>query len=392
MAATAGPAPAAVGRAFLCVALATLLAGCSLVADIRREPPQPSAPVDGHAPPTRPPSNEWLVERRPDVVDVRVPRVAIPADFDRQTVEFSDARHGAALFTRCGVSGPRTDRRESCTARLLTTDDGGRTWRERKHPRPVADNQRMYLGEAALLLLAEPYAWYLSRDGGQDFRSLPYRREARPPEYHVLFGRFQVCCDGDSPARVVEWTNAGARPVPTAPPLPGVLAAARERADRDLWAASIDDGRAYTAVSTDGGRGWRRTEIPGAEGGLERLSLMMSADRADVWLLGFRKDQARFPAVWRFDPGGWRQMAAIGHPEAFTSAAPIGGGLLAMSGPLATGLVGERYTATDWPSGGWIHLLGDGTLSITDERDGSVWLGDGEGTDRRWAQVQLQHS
>ncbi len=44
------------------------------------------------------------------------------------------------------------------------------------------------------------------------------------------------------------------------------------------------------------------------------------------------------------------------------------------------------------PAGGWADTLADGTLSITDDRDGSVWLGVGHGTDRRWAQVRLRRA
>ena len=53
------------------------------------------------------------------------------------------------------------------------------------------------------MLLAEPHGWFLSRDGGATFATLPHRGGDRPAEYHLLFGGFQVCCDGDERPRVV---------------------------------------------------------------------------------------------------------------------------------------------------------------------------------------------
>ena len=199
-----------------------------------------------------------------------------------------------------------------------------------------------------------------------------------------------MCCDGDRQPRVVRYADGRARPVPAAPPLPGTLSATAPRGQAELWAASIDGGAPYAAVSRDGGGTWTRTELPGAEGGLQTLRLAVSANQADVWLLGAREDRTRFPAVWRWEGAGWRQLMAHGHPEGFLAAVPTGGGLLAVTGPGGGGLAGDRWTPTDWPANGWISLLADGTLQVSDERDGSVWLGAGDGVDRRWAQLVLR--
>ncbi|GAA0808673.1 hypothetical protein [Spirilliplanes yamanashiensis] len=378
------PARAA-GRTAACAAVTALLTGCSVLGDVRREPapPTPRPAAEGATPGST--SNAWVVERRPGSVDVRRGGVRVPADFAQQTVEFADAARGAALFTRCRPAG--------CAARLLVTADGGRTWQERDHPLPQADNQQLHVGAGgAVLLLAEPVAWFLSGDAGRTFRRIPYDPAGPPVEYRRLLGEYQVCCDGDERPRIVRYPGGGgAQPVPAAPPLPGRVGAVAARPGAaELWAAALDAGSPGAAVSRDQGRTWTGTALPGAAGGLVRLRLLVSANGADVWLLGEREDRTRFPTVWRWEGAGWRQLLANGHPDGYLSAVAIGDGLLAVTGPGGGGLAGERWTPTDWPANGWIRLLPDGTLEVADSRDGSVWLGAGDGVDRRWAQLVLR--
>jgi hypothetical protein len=323
--------------------------------------------------------------------------VPVPAAYDRRTVEFADVKHGAALFTRCGVDDPAAASRDSCTARLFVTADGGLSWQERKHPQAVAKNQQLYVGQdRSLVLLSGPTAWYVSTLQGTSFRRWPYSPVEVPTAYRALGGRAQVCCDGDDVPTVVRYANGAVTAVPTAPPLPGLLSAAAAK-DANLWAASVDAGRPSAAVSTDGGRTWIETPLPGRATGLQSLQFHVSTSfpaglgapvaHDDLWLVGAGEDRTRFPTVWRCGPACWSQVPDVGQPSDAISSAPAGGGLLAVSTSIGTGLLGERWTLTDWPVG-WISQLADGALQVTEE-SGTVWLGVGAGADRAWRELVL---
>lgn len=386
------PGRPAVVRVAISCALITVLTGCSSFGAVRRPAPVRTTDAPVNAPTAGPTPGTWVVQRRPEAVDVRTTHVAVPVGFDQHDIRFADATHGAALFSRCGVDDPAAGTRDACTALLFVTADGGRTWQPRKHPQAVAADQQLRVGANGLVvLLSGPSAWYVSADHGASFRRFPYTPEPPVAFQEDLAGEYQVCC-GDGPQKVMHHDGGKATAVAAAPPVPGRLTAAVLRAERDLWAASVDRGMAYTAFSADGGRTWKRTDVPGSEGGLVRAELSTSSDGTDLWLFGVREDDQRFPSVWRLDPDGWRQMPADGRPEAYRNAVPVGAGLLAVTGPLGTGLAGQRWTATDWPSGGSLQLLTDGTVQISDERDGTVWLGAGTGVNRHWAQLVLRPS
>jgi hypothetical protein len=381
------------GRAVLAVTTAwVVLTGCSLVGDIRRPPPDPTAAPGSVATPA-------LGGRsRPAGAQTRIVQVPVPAGYDRQKVDFADRQHGAALFTQCRSDDPAAPQ-ASCTARLFVTADGGMSWRERKHPRPVARNQQLYVGaDRSLVLLAEPHAWYVSTLEGGAFSRVPYSATGAPAAYHTLRGPVQVCCDGSAPPKVLRYRNGRAKEVPTAPPLPGDVRTALQRGPDQLWAASLDGGRPAAAVSTDAGRTWRKTSVPGDVSGLRWIDLQMSVYVSgnlgaptrydDLWLVGAHEDRTRFPAVWRCRPVCWSLVPAVGQPADAIAAAPAGDGLLAVTTVSGTGLLGDRWTPTDWPVG-WIRQLTDGTLQV-DGKDGSIWLGVGKGADRLWAELVLR--
>jgi hypothetical protein len=369
-----------------------LLTGCSLVGDIRRPPPAPGPTITQESAPP-------VARSRPARAQTRTVRVPVPAGYDRQNVDFADRSNGAALFTRCGVDDPATASRNSCTARLFVTADGGGSWRERKHPQTVAHNQQLYVGaDRSLVLLAEPNAWYVSTLGGGSFTRVPYSATDVPAAYRAMSGPVQVCCDGSAAPKVVRYANGRATQVPTAPPLPGDVRTALQRGRDQMWAASLDAGRPSAAISTDGGRTWRATSVPGDVSGLQVLDLRVSVyvpeglgaqpRYDDLWLLGAREDRTRFPTVWRCRPECWSLVPAVGQPADAIAAAPAGDGLLAVTTASGTGLLGERWTPTDWPVG-WIRQLTDGTLQVT-EQDGTVWLGVGKGADRGWIELVLR--
>jgi hypothetical protein len=361
-------------RGVLGALTALALGGCSLLDDVRRSPTEPvsSTPAAPSAAPT--PTIDFAV---------RTARVPVPEGYARSTVEFADAEHGAALYTRC-VDG-------ECAATVLVTADGGASWQVRRHPRPKAENHQMYVGrDGTIVLLAEPASWYVSRDEGGTFAATP--GNLRPPiAYRTLDGPYGICCEGHRGTKLVRWTGVRAVEVPTKPPVPGTLSAVAYRPGRDLWIASISAGRPYTAVSRDEGSTWLSLPVSGPDEQVAMVQMLVSADGGDVWLLAVATDSRDFSTAWQLAGGGWGRVPADGPPDGQLSAAALGGGVLAVTGPAGSGLLraGAPYAPTGWP-GGTFRLLRDGTLQLTVASGIGIWLGEGAGADRSWTQLVLQ--
>lgn len=360
------------GCAIGLVAAVGLVAGCE-VGSIRRSPPPRS--------PSRPAA---AVPPRSAIAEERQVHVRIPLDFRVQSLTFVDSTRGYVLYTRC-QDGPAPE--TSCEASLIATVDGGRSWLVRRHPQPFAANQQMVVSDnGAVMLLAEPYGWFISRDGGLTFRQTG-DAEHPPDDYYTLPGRFQLWYSSTDPVRVVEY--AGGRPhgVPVQPPLPAVTDVKYDESGR-LWAAGVDAGRPAVALSGDAGRTWQRQQVPGRGDPVERVSLQMSAGASDVWLVA-QENQDAFPQLWLFDGERWQERSVADHPAYILSVAALGSGALAMTLPRGAGLVqGRTYWGTDWPlDGGMLRVLPDATLLASKGPGGEVFLGLGHGVHRQWVHV-----
>ncbi|MGI5212443.1 hypothetical protein [Plantactinospora sp. CA-290183] len=366
------------------VTLSLLIAGCS-VGGIRRTAPPPG-PVSSPAGTT--------------VEQVPVP-VPVPADHALRQVEFVDAAHGYALFVgpatagaavgAAASGGPRSSAAPGENAVLFGTVDAGRSWRPVRHPRPLAREHQLYAGNGVLVLFAEPDGWFVSLDAGRSFAH--HRRSDTPPAaYRRIYGRLQVCCDTDDRPKVWQWRGDGFDPLPAQPPLPDLSTVAY--GGGRLVAAGLRHGRPYVSVSGDGGRSWSPATAPDPDGGLFAVRVQVAAD-GDAWLLGQAGDPTRFPRLWR-DFGvpaapRWLPREVADQPAGFTSAVPLGGGLLAVTGPQGPGLVsGGRYARLDWPVGGnHLRMLDGGTIFAADPVAGRFWLGTGRGIDRAWTVVRF---
>ncbi len=351
--------------------LVALLGGCSVVGDIRRP-----APARDSAPAATPPPG-------PAQMEVRQVEVPVPRDYSLHTAEFVDQRRGYALFTHCGLSGPGGT--TSCEARLLATVDGGVSWRQLTHPHPVAVNHQLYATDTRIALLADPYGWWVSPDVGATFTHVPGGADV-PPAYRSIFGRYQV--EGyRRDARLVLVVGAKATPLATQPPVPWLSAVAED--PNALYAAGLDAGRPYAAVSRDDGRTWRRTPVPAPPEPLVNARLLVSVGHnADAWLVG-DTNRTRFPMIWRYDGTGWQAVAATGHPDRYFSVAAAGEGVLLFSGPSGSGVVVDgAYRVSDWPvAHADLRRLADGTLLGRVGED--IYLGIGNGLQRRWISVVL---
>ncbi|WP_446217708.1 hypothetical protein [Micromonospora sp. IBHARD004] len=357
--------------AVVAVLLVPALAACS-IGDVRRPPPH-RASASPRPAPTAP-----VPTRVVGFDEVRQVRLAVPPRYDQPNVEFVDAAHGYALFAACdGVPPGR-----GCAALLYATVDDGRSWRALRHPRPVAANQQLYAVPGALVLLSEPYGWYTSTDGGASFA---HTTGGEPAALVAAWGRYQIV---EARGVVGEWDGRRLVPLAAQPSVPGLNTVGH---DGDLLvAAGARDGRPYAAISRNRGRSWLATPVPAIDGEVGVLRVVLAPD-GGVWLVGERSDRTGFPALWRLvGTRSWEPARAAGHPAQALSVAPIGVGLLAVTGPDGVGVVaGGRYYHVDWPLTGDHNLtvLADGTIAAHGPDD--VILGTGWTANRRWIKVIL---
>jgi len=368
-------------RRVLAFAMVLALAASCDIGPIRRVGPKPT-------PPSGP---EPTVDAGP-IFEERRAVLPVQPGMTVHMVEFADRDNGYALAVSCGpehtpTGGPAQQDNQRCVGELAATTDGGRTWTARQHPAPVASNHQIYaLDGSTVALFTEDTGYYLSLDGARTFAKVT------EPIPSVRYGLF---CE-PSPCGVFQFTPIGpATRVPAQPDLPGEIGSVVEGADGGIWAASLAaDGKPYTASSSNLGQSWQRHEVLAPDGvRLQRVELQVSADGSDVWLLGFHGGEPNlFPsAIWYYEPGGWARRAVGGHPpEGFVT--PAGGQVLAAAGPAGMGVLdsgvanGEYQKRPDWPNArDHVDELLDGTLVA--RSGGRLWLGLGNGTQRRWISI-----
>ncbi|GIF65245.1 hypothetical protein Ais01nite_32800 [Asanoa ishikariensis] len=358
------------GRIMMAAAVVlVLLAGCS-IGDIRRKPPPP--PTSAPAPT---PEAEF---------EVRHASIPVPPSYQLQNVEFVDQALGYALFGRCGSTTGAPGPGENCSAAVVRTEDGGRSWHQVYHPRPEGKSHQLYADRARLVLYVEPDGYYVSFDRGATYEYAAGDDNVLRP----IFGEYQACCDGDEKQRVV-WFDGHGRPTPTRtqPNVPNLLAVAS--AAHWLFAVGIDDsGRPISTVSNDQGTTWRQVPVAGASGKLGSVRITVDRSGTYAWLIG-QTDLISWPAIWFFDGQGWRPMSAAGHPERYTSAVALEDASLAVTTPQRPGRVfGGAFEKVDWPIGDcFLRVLPEGTLFCS---AGVVnWLGIEDFGERKWVRVMV---
>ena len=357
-------------RGRIMVAAATillLLAGCS-IGDIRRPPPKPVTTTTTPAP-TR------------AAFEVRHGDVPVPPSYQLQSVEFVDQAVGYALFARCGAGSGAPGAAEFCSAAVVRTDDGGRSWHQIYHPRPEGKSHQLYADRARLVLYVDPDAYYVSRD-----RGVTYEHTAQLNDLvrATTGGEYQVCCDGSKAPRVVRFGVDGkSRPTAAQPDLPDLRAVGS--AVHWLFAIGLDHGRPIASVSNDQGATWRQVPVAGDSGRVEVARVIVDHGGTYAWLVA-QSDLVSWPALFFFDGTGWRPVGATGHPDRYTSAVVFEDASLAVTTPDGPGLVaGDAFRPVDWPIDDCaMRLLADGTLVCA---AGAVtWLGVGSAT-RKWIRV-----
>ncbi|WP_320067259.1 hypothetical protein [Micromonospora sp. RTGN7] len=359
-----------VTRSGLALLLVPLLAGCS-IGDVRRRPP------DRMTASPRPAETEPAPPTPAADVEVRHVRVAVGRRYEAPYVEFVSAERGYAQFSGCG---PPVDR--SCPALLYSTVDGGRTWRQLRHPPSLSANPQLYVVPGVLAIFADPHDWYVSTDGGVTFAHTVGERA--PAAWQAAQGRFQI---DEATGRAVRWQGQRMTPLPAQPPVPGLQGLVETRGL--LVAAGVNGGKPYAAISPDGGRSWQRTAVPASGGEVGVLRPMVGPD-GEARLVGWPPDRTSFPTFWRY-LGRWIPLPAGGHPARALSAVPLTTGRFAVSGPDGVGVVADGwYDRLDWPLGPehYLTLLDDGT--VMGRTPDEVLLATGTVGGRHWVRVVLE--
>ncbi|GIF50384.1 hypothetical protein DFJ67_2467 [Asanoa ferruginea] len=350
-------------------AVLVLLGGCS-IGDIRRPPPTPP-------PPTSPPATLAGFE-------VRHGSVPVPPSYHLQNVEFVNQALGYALFDRCGSTSAAPGPAESCSAAVVRTDDGGRSWHQVYHPHPEGKGHQLYAVDRRLVLHVDPDGWYVSNDGGVTYAHTPEGGPI-PAAYRALSGEFQACCDSDKKQRVMRLRADGSLvPTKAQPPIADLRTVSSSV--HWVYAVGLVEGRPETWVSNDAGDTWRQVAVGGASGRLEAVHIDVDRGGTFAWMTG-QTDLISWPSLFYFDGQGWRAMTASGHPDRFISGVVLEDASLAVTTPDRAGLVsGGLFQWVDWPiSDCFLRLLADGTLFCA---AGPVsWLGVAFGGKWTWIKV-----
>ncbi|ROO52355.1 hypothetical protein EDC02_7277 [Micromonospora sp. Llam0] len=364
-----------------------ILTGCS-IGDIRRPPPDRAAP-----------STDATVPVGGPAVEVRPMRV--PAGYDAPFIAFDDADHGYAFFHGCNARAS-VGVAAGCPSLLYATADGGRSWQHREHPDPAAAEHSMLVGHGSLVLSADA-AWYRSLDGGVTFTRSARSDGSMPPEFASWDGPYQVCCQTDAVARVVEVTEQGMVPLAQQPPIP-VVQTVGYIGDK-LTVAGLHDGRLHVAfgapVATDddggGGPGvrwlWRTDAVTVADPERIRRFVVKTTRSGGYWLIGEPVPlPGEFPLVMRAD---WGRLEPVPvhdpPPEVVVSALPDGGRLLltTRTGVWAVGSDG-RFEAIDWPvQGAYLTRLRDGTVQAV-RPGGAVLLKVRQPSGAGWVEISWE--
>jgi hypothetical protein len=378
-----------------------------------------TAGPDGTGPST-PPATGTTAVVASTLTETRQVALAAPAGMRVHLVEFTTAAKGFALLVSDAPAKAVTNPEQGeYRVALFATSDGGRTWSQLSHPRPVSREPNMYVGVAdTVMLSAWPNDWYISADGGRTFRH--DRRGTLgdvPPEYLEAYeypqGPYRLQCANDGCLVVERQPDGRTVTVPTQP-RPGTADITALRLDRQgrIWVLGLDAKRSpVAAMSPDGGRTWQTHNPPAqaADATYVMARFVTSADGADLWLVGSRDAHgtgtARFgrstalrkevglPDLWRLDGDGWVSVGtAASRPDpkpSPSSVAPLGGGLVLVASGRDTWLVGDGWTPVELPTApGYLGLLRDGTIHFGVDAH-TRYLGTWDGSALRWVRVVL---
>jgi len=353
-------------------------------------------------------------------VETRQTALTVPDALTVRIVDFATADNGYALLVGAApVKAATRPANAEYRAALFATTDGGRTWSQLRHPRPVSRDPNMFVGAGdRVVVSAFPSDWYISADGGKTFS---YTKMDTPADLPLEYleasadprGPYRVICD-QGPCKVYERPGKRTVAVPAQPKFEQISDVRVDRAGR-IWVAGTDRNQAGAAMSPDGGRTWRRADPPAQDKAARYMMMRFAAshDGADLWLVGYREPGAAtgacfdrsarqrkemgLPDLWRLDAGGWvsrgtgtsRPAPNRNQPEV-SSVVAVGGGRMLVLYAYGLWLVDGGWTrVTDLPrTPAHINGLRDGTIHAMVDQD-TRYLGRWDGRAFTWVRVTL---
>jgi hypothetical protein len=311
----------------------------------------------------------------------------VPKGLPVSSIQFLDASEGYALFQRCPAP---------CEVALAVTFDGGNSWLARTLPFAASGKITMFVGRGKMLALNDDgRGWFISRDSGRTFEQRPLQPPAK--ERNLAGPQYVVRCPGDAagcgPKPIMEIAADGTeKPLPSQPPF-GDVSDVQVGGDGRLWALhqgtdSASPSPAYVlsvAVSTNKGQSWTvdgtiRVALPVGD----EAKLAVSADGADVWLVG------PLYRVKRAADGHWPEPTLQSEVGAVIAAVALGGGVLLMASNRGVSTItGERWVPDGPPEVNSVRDLGGGLIQGYTNQAGVVWLCRCKGANREWIRVAV---
>jgi hypothetical protein len=210
--------------------------------------------------------------------------------------------------------------------------------------------------------------------------------DGEPPPAEYLRGPSLGCVDQHQECPRILLIDG--RPAPVQPPLAGGLRGVERGRDGTVYAVAAAGTTVTVAKSPDGGHRWTPLGGPVSVPVADAVSLSVSPDGKDVWLLAHNAEAL---AAYLWDGHNWREVKR----DIATSARPggmvaLGQGVLAVASSRFSYLHSDgRFHNADRPmSASSVRLLGDGTL-MTSTAPSDVWLGTGEAAARVWSRITI---
>jgi hypothetical protein len=352
------------------------------------------------------------------VDEVRTSRLPLPAGMRLESTQFSDAEHGYAFAISEPLATISVDANTKVVrvrSALFATSNGGRTWTERRLPRPVLGGPYLSVPPSGTVAISAMEGWYVSTDEGATFRHYP-DPDTQPEDMRHRGGNALWVSRDCTPGpcyELIEHVNGTDRHISTAGQAVPAPEAATYGPDGRWWVFARDGDRISAAVSADRGATWQSRDVPAhpdLAGAPATLQAFRSSDGTDAWLAGSergfgmgragraarRAKPVDLPAFWLLRGDQWVAQVGAGRPPESTASmytwVAAGGQAILVAGAHGLAVLNAGWTPIALPEPvDRIWMIADGTLVAgVGGSPMPTYLGRMSGRHLSWVQLAIQ--